>query len=83
MNKNGYTTSWRAKERIETLDLPLAEDPDQPVWVKRDPDELEDNLTPEQAFDILFGYAEERHRNDPCAHPAPELAHTKNLKPIL
>ena len=31
----------------------------------------EDNLTPEQEFDILFGYAEERHRNDPCAHPAP------------
>lgn len=46
-------------------------------------DEPEDNLTPEQAFDILFGYAEERHRNDPCAHPAPELAHTKNLKPII
>jgi hypothetical protein len=22
----------------------------------------EDNLTPEQEFDILFGYAEERHR---------------------
>jgi len=32
----------------------------------------EDNLTPAQEFDILFGYAEERHRNDPCAHPAPE-----------
>ena len=36
----------------------------------------EDNLTPEQAFDILFGYAEERHSNDPCAH-------TKNLQPII
>lgn len=46
-------------------------------------DEPEDNLTNEQAFDILFGYAEERHRNDPCATPAPELAHTKNLQPII
>ena len=32
----------------------------------------EDNLTPAQEFDILFGYAEERHNGDPCAHPAPE-----------
>lgn len=32
----------------------------------------EDNLTPEEEFDILFGYAEERHRNDPCAHPEPK-----------
>jgi hypothetical protein len=32
----------------------------------------EDNLTPAQEFDILFGYAEERHNNDPCARPAPE-----------
>lgn len=32
----------------------------------------EGSLTPEQEFDILFGYAEERHRNDPCAHPAPK-----------
>lgn len=43
----------------------------------------EDELTPAEAFDILFGYAEERHRNDPCARPAPELPHTKNLKPII
>jgi hypothetical protein len=43
------------------------------VW---NTDEPKDNLTPEQAFDILFGYAEERHNNDP-------FAHTKNLKPIL
>ena len=39
------------------------------VW---NTDEPKDNLTSEQAF----GYAEERHNNDP-------LAHTKNLKPIL
>ena len=32
----------------------------------------EDNLTPAQEFDILFGYAEERHNNDPCARPAPK-----------
>jgi hypothetical protein len=32
----------------------------------------EDNLTPAQEFDILFGYAEERHRNDPCARPEPQ-----------
>jgi hypothetical protein len=51
------------------------------VWNTDEP--KDDNLTPEQAFDILFGYAEERHNGDPCAHPAPELAHTKNLKPIL
>jgi len=38
MKRNGYTISWRAKERIETLDLPLAEDHDHPVWVKRNPD---------------------------------------------
>jgi hypothetical protein len=38
-------------------------------------DEPEDNLTPEQAFDILFGYAEERHRNDPCARPEPKPKH--------
>lgn len=31
----------------------------------------DDDISPEQAFDILFGYAEERHRNDPCARPAP------------
>ena len=30
------------------------------------------DLTPAEEFDILFGYAEERHRNDPCAHPAPK-----------
>ena len=35
----------------------------------------EDELTPAEAFDILFGYAEERHRNDPCAHPAPNSKH--------
>jgi hypothetical protein len=39
------------------------------VW---NTDEPEDNLTNEQAFDILFGYAEERHRNDPCAKPEPK-----------
>jgi hypothetical protein len=44
MNRNGYTTSWRAKERIETLDLPLAEDHDQPLWVKRNPDVFEREL---------------------------------------
>jgi hypothetical protein len=44
------------------------------VWNTDEP--KDDNLTPEQAFDILFGYAEERHRNDPCAH-------TKNLPPII
>ena len=44
MNRNGYTTSWRAKERIETLDLPLAEDNDQPLWVKRNPDVFEREL---------------------------------------
>jgi hypothetical protein len=43
------------------------------VW---NTDEPEDNLTPEQSFDILFGYAEERHNNDP-------FAHTKNLSPII
>jgi hypothetical protein len=32
----------------------------------------EDNLTPAQEFDILFGYAEERHNGDPCARLAPE-----------
>lgn len=32
----------------------------------------DDWITPEQAFDILFGYAEERHRNDPCARPEPK-----------
>jgi len=37
MNKNQYTQSWRVKERIETLDLPRAEDNDHPVWVKRTP----------------------------------------------
>ena len=44
MNKN---ISWRAKERIETLDLPLAEDHDHPVWVKkvkREPDIYEREL---------------------------------------
>jgi len=35
--KNKNTISWRVKERIETLDLPLAEDNDHPVWVKRTP----------------------------------------------
>ena len=40
------------------------------VWNTDEP--KDDNLTPEQAFDILFGYAEERHRNDPCAHPEPK-----------
>lgn len=30
----------------------------------------EDNLTAEQEHDILFGYAEERHRNDPCVPSA-------------
>ena len=44
MNRNGYTISWRAKERIETLDLPLAEDHDQPLWVKRNPDVFEREL---------------------------------------
>ena len=44
MNRNGYTTSWRAKERIETLDLPLTEDHDQPLWVKRNPDVFEREL---------------------------------------
>ena len=39
-----YITSWRAKERIETLDLPLAEDHDQPLWVKRNPDVFEREL---------------------------------------
>ena len=36
----------------------------------------EGSMTPAQEFDILFGYvfgyAEERHCNDPCAHPAPK-----------
>ena len=32
----------------------------------------DETITPAQAFDILFGYAEERHRNDPCAHPEPK-----------
>lgn len=32
----------------------------------------EDNLTPAQEFDILFGYAEERHNGDPCAHSQPK-----------
>lgn len=32
----------------------------------------DDSISPEEAFDILFGYAEERHRNDPCARPAPK-----------
>jgi len=44
MNRNGHTTSWRAKERIETLDLPLAEDHDHPVWVKRPKDAFEREL---------------------------------------
>jgi len=44
------------------------------VWNFDEP--KDDNLTPQEAFDILFGYAEERHRNDP-------FAHTKNLKPII
>ena len=44
------------------------------VWNFDEP--KDDNLTPEEAFDILFGYAEERHRNDP-------FAHTKNLPPII
>ena len=35
----------------------------------------DDWITPEQAFDILFGYAEERHRNDPCARPEPKPKH--------
>jgi hypothetical protein len=43
------------------------------VWNTDEP--KDDNLTPEQAFDILFGYAEERHRNDPCARPAPKPKH--------
>ena len=33
--KNKNTKSWRAKERVETLDLPLAEDNSGPLWVKR------------------------------------------------
>lgn len=33
------------------------------------------DMTPEESFDILFGYAEERHRNDPCAKPAPKPKH--------
>ena len=32
----------------------------------------DNGLTPAEEFDILFGYAEERHRNDPCARPAPK-----------
>jgi hypothetical protein len=44
MNKNGYTKSWRAKERIETLDLPLAEDNSGPLWVKRPKDVFEREL---------------------------------------
>ena len=40
------------------------------VWNFDEP--KDDNLTPQEAFDILFGYAEERHRNDPCAHPEPK-----------
>lgn len=32
----------------------------------------DDSISPEEAFDMLFGYAEERHRNDPCARPAPK-----------
>jgi len=36
--KTNKNTNWRVKERIETLDLPLAEDHDHPVWVKRNPD---------------------------------------------
>lgn len=54
MNRNGYTTSWRAKERIETLDLPLAEDHDHPVWVKRPKDAFERELepiTPEEEYE--------------------------------
>ena len=43
------------------------------VWNFDEP--KDDNLTPEEAFDILFGYAEERHRNDPCARPAPKPKH--------
>jgi len=35
----------------------------------------DETITPEQAFDILFGYAEERHRNDPCARPEPKPKH--------
>lgn len=31
----------------------------------------DDSISPAEAFDILFGYAEERHRNDPCARPKP------------
>ncbi len=43
------------------------------VWNFDEPNPL--NLTPEQEFDILFGYAEERHRNDPCARPVPKPKH--------
>lgn len=42
--KNGYTKSWRAKERIETLDLPIAEDNSGPLWVKRPKDAFEREL---------------------------------------
>ncbi len=38
--------------------------------VEQEPHPL--GITPEQEFDILFGYAEERHNNDPCARPAPQ-----------
>ena len=43
MNRNGYTTSWRNEERLQTLDLPLGIDPWDPAY-QRNPEAYERDI---------------------------------------